>query len=254
MKSSSDPLFQTAPQDRREWWALLRRLVGWVYDIELPEVQCPPEELARVAAELAGKPLPPAVVEWMAFTHGLHKAPPIVDDGYYGHSFRIEVDPANEALVINCWRECAQWAIHYSDLEQNDPPVNAYDYVQSRKGFVHRKSYGQAPLTHYALHAALNYSPGLDGWIDWGTMGCGLDNPRAFLEELRATKGAVVSPPYGSLTFVEGEGWLAWIIDGWTPWGRNKGGLYLRTQSGLRAKNIPKPIRDKVELRWRVMP
>jgi hypothetical protein len=84
-------------------------------------------------------------------------------------------------------------------------------------------------------------------------MGSNLDNPKAFIEQLRATKGAVVSPTYGSVTFVEGEGWLAWVLHGWTPWGENKGGLHLRARSGISTITIPKPIRERVGIRRRVM-
>lgn len=253
MASAHEPLFQNVPQDRHEWWALLRRLVGRVCDTDVPEVDCPPVELARVEAELGGKPLPSAVVEWMAFVQSLREAPELVADSYWGHSFRVEDAPANEALVVNCWRECAQWSIPYCYLAADDPQVWAFDFVQKRGGFVHRKSYGHAPLTHYALHCVLNYTPWLDGWINWGMMGSDLDNPKAFIEELHATKGALVSPNYGSLTFVEGEGWMAWIIHGWTPWGKNKGGLHLRTRSGINTKTIPKPIREMAGIRRRIM-
>jgi hypothetical protein len=66
---------------------------------------------------------------------------------------------------------------------------------------------------------------------------------------VRATKGALVSEPYGSLTFAEVPGWVAWVIKDWTPWGKNTGGLYLRMSERVDTKNIPAPIKAQVRLR-----
>ena len=228
---------------------MLTRVLERVYGIEMPVIARPSQEIERVKSELKGLPLPPAVIEWMVLAQRIRNSPEILADSYWAHTLRVEAAPANEALVINCWRGCAQWAVPYPHLGQDDPPLWAYDYSRKQASFVHRKTYGQAPMTHYALHWVLNYTPWLDGWVNWGTMGSRLKDTKAFIESVRASGDGLVSEAFGSVTFVEGPGWIAFAVKGWTPWGKDQGTLRLRMSEGVDRRSIPKPICELVELR-----
>ncbi len=117
--------------------------------------------------------------------------------------------------------------------------------VQRQKGFVLRKSYGRAPVTQLALQCVLRHSPWATGWKDYAFRAT--DHPKGFIEELRRTKGANVSDPFGSVTFVEGNGWVAYAVNGYCHFGPQKF-VRLYTSEDARLEEMPKPIREVFQL------
>jgi hypothetical protein len=242
------PVFQQLPIQPRGWWLLLRRLVERIYEVEMPDDVDRVAGEAKGLEEVLGRPLPPSVIEWMAFTRDLRHCSEQAAGDFWHYSFQVEDFPEQQSISLNRYYDCMKWGVAYQDLTQDDPPVSAYDYVQRHQGFVRRKTYAQAPLTHYALHCVLNYSPWLSGWTAYSTMGSELQDPRGFVEQLRGTNGALVSEPFGSLTFAEGPGWLAFVMNGYSPYGRQKA-LYLRFKKTVRLRDIPEPIRAQVQMK-----
>ena len=128
----------------------------------------------------------------------------------------------------------AQWCVAVTDLGEDDPPVGVYGLISKKNVHSLRKSLPRLPLTQFALHSLLDCAGSNYCW-----MGSNLDDPEGFLRSLPAT--IPVSASFGSLRFMEGEGWLAYACFGTAPDGRKKR-LTLRFRDGVRLRDIPKVI------------
>ena len=237
------PVFRDAlpSDDYRDWWRLIRRLAGQLYAVELPDIGRAPARARTLQAQLGVKRLPPSLVEWIAFVGDLKRRSDWATDDL--DTFRARKFPEAPAVSLYAgsihdgW---AQWCINVADFDEDDPPVCVYGYVSTRNVHVLRKSYPRLPLSLFALHNLLDC-----GYSNYGYMGSELEDPEGFLRSLAA--GVPVSAPFGSLRFIEGTGWLAYVRNGPTTCGREKR-LTLRFTEGVRFRDIPKPIRDLVQL------
>jgi hypothetical protein len=193
-------------------------------------------------AQLGVKRLPPTLVERIAFFGDLKRRSDWATEDL--DTFRARKFPEAEAVSLYAgsihdgW---AQWCVRVADFTHDDPPVSVYGYVSTRNEHVLRKSYPRLPLSQFALHNLLDC-----GYSNYSYMGSELEDPDAFLRSLPA--GVPVSAPFGSLRFIEGTGWLAYVRNGAATCGREKR-LTLRFTEGVRLRDIPKPIRDLVELK-----
>jgi hypothetical protein len=242
------PVFQHIPDDWRGRWRLIRTMMGRVYNVNLPEVGRKPRLSKKLTSQLAGRRLPPSVLEWIAFGQDLHKCNDAIGASMAHYSLEATELPEHDSISLAKYYDCMQWGVGYSDFDEEDPPVSAYAFVPRRNQWTLRKSYGRAPVTQFALHCALNHTPWLHGWTSYSYMGSDVTDPDAFLEQLRRTKGVQVSDPFGSLTFVEGIGWVAYIVNGYWLFGRDTF-LRLYFTKGVRLSEIPKPIRDLVQMK-----
>jgi hypothetical protein len=93
----------------------------------------------------------------------------------------------------------------------------------------------------------LRHTPWLNGWKDYAWRSAGLTDAKGFVEKLRATQGVQVSDAFGSVTFVEGNGWMAYVVDGYTHFGPDKF-TRLYSSQHARLREIPKPIRNLFQL------
>jgi hypothetical protein len=239
------PIFQHIPDSWRERWRLIRTMVARIYKTDIPDIGRVPRLPKVLKSQLGEKRLPPSVIEWMAFAQDLEKC---CREAVWPYSFQVADFPEFESILLNQYYGCMRWAVAYCDLNQDDPPVSTYAYVQRQEGFVPRKSYGRAPVTQLALHCVLRHTPWLHGWKDYAYTAVELTDPNGFVKELRNTKGAQVSAPFGSVTFVEGNGWVAYIVNGYCHFGPQKFVRLYRTQDA-RLPDIPKPIRDLLQLK-----
>ncbi len=241
------PISPNVAASWRDRWRFIRRLVERIYHVELRPVGPTPAEVPDLEAKLDGRSLSPSVVEWISFSKDLRACSETVVSDYSHYSLRVEDFPEHQSISLNQYYDCARWAVAYQNLEQEDPPVSTYGFVQRRKGFVLRKTYGQVPVTEYALHCVLNRTPWLTGWSSYSWMEAELQDPRGFVDELRNSRNARVSAPFGSVTLVEGAGWLAYVLDGYSPFARQKM-VRLNLQEGVQLPDIPRQLRDQVQL------
>ena len=238
-----------APVDFRDWWRLLRRFAGQVYEVQLPDVVGRVPARARtLQAKLAVKRLPPSLVEWIAFLDDLRRRSDWATEDLI--HLRARWFPEHKAVSLAATSVGYGWmqsGVALADFTHNDPPVTAYGYLEGRNKHVLRKSYPRLPLSLWALHTVLEYFGS-----NYSLMASPLDDPEHFLKRL--PKGVSISPALGSLRFVEGTGWFAWIRSGVMPTGREKW-LRLRFTEGVKLRDIPQPIRELVQmtqrsLRW----
>ena len=241
------PVFQHIPEDWRGRWRLIRTLVARVYNANMPDIGRAPRLPKELKSQLDGKPLPPSVIEWIAFGQDLAKCFEEAGDSIWPYSYQVTDFPEFESISLNQYYNCMRWGVAYRDFDQDDPPVSAYAFVQRQNGFVPRKSYGRAPVTQLALHCVLRHTPWLHGWKDYPYRNSELTDANGFIEELRRTKGAQVSDPFGSVTFVEGNGWVAYVVNGYCHFGREKF-IRLYSSQDARLQDIPKPIRKLFQL------
>ena len=238
------PVFRDAVPsgDYRDWWRLIRRLAGELYEVELPEIGRTPARARTLQAQLGVKRLPPSLVEWIAFVGDLKRrsdwATEDLDTFRAGSFPRTRPSPCTPGACTTAGHNGASGS---PTTRHDDPPVSVYGYVSTRNVHVRRKSYPRLPLSQFALHNLLNC-----GYSNYGFMGSELEDPEAFLRSLPA--GVPVSAPFGSLRFIEGTGWLAYVRNGPTTCGREKR-LTLRFTEGVRFRDIPKPIRDLVQMK-----
>jgi hypothetical protein len=242
------PVFQHIPDDWRERWRLIRTMVARVNDADMPDIGRVPRLRNELKSRLGRKRLPPSVIEWMAFAQDLQEIREQTGAAFSLYSLQVTDLPEYESISLNKWRECMQWGVAYRDFDQDDPPVSAYAFISRRNQWVLRKTHRRAPVTEFALHCALGHTPWLDGWKDYAYMSSGLDDANGFIKELRSMEGAQVSDPFGSVTFVEGVGWVAYIVNGYCHFGQQKF-LRLYHSQGARLRDIPKPIRELVGMK-----
>lgn len=236
------PVFQHIPDDWRGRWRLIRTLVGRVYNTTMPEIGRVPRRAKELQSQRGGKPLPPSVIEWMAFGQDLAKCCEQAGDSISPYSYEVSDFRERESILLNAYYDCMRWGVAYRDLDQEDPPVSAYAFVQRRSEWVPRKSRRRYPVTELALHCVLRHTPWLHGWKDYRWRATELTDANKWIEELRGTNGAQVSDAFGSVTFVEGNGWVAYVVNGYTHFGADKF-IRLYSSQDARVKDIPEPIR-----------
>ena len=241
------PVFQHIPDDWRERWRLIRTLVARVYNATMPDIGRVPRLPKALKSQLGGEQLPPSVIEWMAFGQDLAKCYEEAGDSVWPYSFQVTDLREFESISLNQYYAAMQWAVAYQDFDQEDPPVSAYYFVQRRNQWVLRKTHRRIPVTQLALHCVLRHTPWLNGWKDYSWRSTGLKDAKGFVEELRKTKGALVSDPFGNVTFVEGNGWVAYVVNGYTHFGPDKF-IRLYSSQDARVRDIPKPIRKLFQL------
>ena len=201
----------------------------------------------KLQAELGVQRLPPSLVEWIAFLEDLRRRSDWATEDLT--NLRAQSFPEHKAVSLNATSVGSGWmqsGVALADFGHDDPPVNAYGYVEGRNQHVLRKSYPRFPLSHWALHTVL------ESGSDYALMGSPLDDPVSFLR--RVPKNVPISASFAGLRFVEGEGWFAYVRNGATPYGREKY-LLVRFTEGVKLRDIPQPIRDQVQmtnasLRW----
>lgn len=238
------PVFRDAvpTSEFRQWWTLIRQLVGQIYGVKLPGIGRTPARARKLQEILGVKRLPPSLVEWIAMLEDVRRLSDWATEDLT--TCRARHFPEHKAVSLNAgsihdgW---AQWGMALADFRHDDPPVNVYGYLMTRDEHVLRKSYPRLPLTQWALHTMLGTAGSNYGW-----MGSDLDDPEEFLIKVAAK--APVSVPFGSLRFIEGRGWLAYVCNGPTEAGRDKR-LTLRFTDGVKFRDIPQPIRDQVQLK-----
>ncbi len=233
------PVFQDIPEDWVGRWQLIRRFASRVHSVRLPDVGRIPDLVDDMEAQLDGRRLSPSIVEWMAFIEDLcAKSPNAKTSFTLGENYQTKNHPEYAAIVLAV-RE-RMWAVAYDDLDKGDPPVGTWGWVERRGQFVYRKSLMHAPVTQFALHLFA-----LLGGYRWSTMGSELADADAFVESLKGA-GASVSEPFGSLRFIEGRGWFAYVQKGYDLY-EGRGERVRLSWHGRRSlEDFPKPLRDQV--------
>jgi hypothetical protein len=190
--------------------------------------------------------LSPSIVEWIAFIEDLCARSPIARENLtYDGNTRTEFDPRNAAIRLKVWER--MWAVACDDLDEEDPPVGVWGWVEQRGEFVHRKSLPRAPVTQFALHAFVGMH-----WREWPEMGSDLVDASidadAFVQSLREA-GVCVSEPFGSLRFIEGPGWFAYVQKGYDLFERRREQVRLKYHGRHRLEDFPKLLRDRVGMK-----
>jgi hypothetical protein len=236
------PVFSDAsPADFRDWWRLIRNFAGRVYEVRLPDVGRVPARAQALKVKLGVKRLPPSLVEWIAFLDDLRRRSDWATEDL-AH-LRARRFPEHQAVSLASTSVGYGWmqsGVALTDFARDDPPVSAYGYLEGRNQHVLRKSYPRLPLSLWALHMVVEHFGS-----NYSLMASPLVDPERFLRRLPS--GVSISGALGSLRFVEGTGWFAWIRNGVTPCGRERW-LRLRFTEGVKLRDIPPPIRDLVQM------
>jgi hypothetical protein len=231
-------------EDPKEWWTLIRQLASRLYAVDLSSNDRVPPSARALRTRLGVSHLPPSLVQWMAFLTDLKRTSDWASEDL--ESFHCRPFPECQAVSLRCgsikngW---VQWGVAIADFTLDDPPVGVYGHISTSGVHVLRKNYRPLPLTQFALHSVLDCAGSNYRW-----MGSDLDDPEAFLCSLPAS--VPISASFANLRFMEGEGWLAYVCDGATPSGRQKR-LTLRFTNEVRIRDIPKIVRDQVQLKPR---
>jgi hypothetical protein len=233
------PVFQSIPDDCLGRWRLIRRFASRVYSVKLPDVGRAPDQVREIEAHLDGRRLSPSIVEWIAFIGDLCAKSPGAKSDFAWPGEQQTKNHAECAAIALAVHE-RMWAVAYDDLDEEDPPVGTWGWVEHRGQFVYRKSLSRAPVTQFALHAFANRV-----WWRWTMMGSELDDADAFVESLKAA-GASVSEPFGSLRFIEGRGWVAHVQKGYDLYEGRGERVKLKWHGRRSLEDFPKPLRDQV--------
>jgi hypothetical protein len=236
------PVFHNIPDDWLGRWRLIRRFASRVYSVKLPDVGRVSDLAREIEAQLDGRRLSPSIVEWIGFIEDLSSTSPRAKDNLTYGGNRTRNQPEYGAITLKVWER--MWAVAYEDLDKEDPLVGTWGWVEHRNRFVYRKSLPQAPVTQFALHAFANTL-----WLRWTMMGCdfvdaGIDADD-FVESLKAA-GVPVSEPFGSLRFIEGRGWVAYVQKGYDIWERRREQVTLKWHGRRSLEDFPKLLRDQV--------
>ncbi|MBX7220007.1 MAG: TIGR02996 domain-containing protein [Blastocatellia bacterium] len=119
-----EPVFREVPQGWKERWRLLREFVERWHGIPLGDVGRYQEKVQETESQLH-RSLPPAVKEWIAFSHELLEA------GWFGGVLRDDywvedlVEHNNVSLLIQCEGDF-YWAVKNEYLSEDDPHVTGY--------------------------------------------------------------------------------------------------------------------------------
>lgn len=213
----------------------------------MPDVGRVPRLPRGLKARLADQQLSPSVVEWMAFGQDLAACCKQTGDHLFPYTYQVADFPEGQSILLNEYYDCMRWGVPYRDLECEDPLVSTFAYVPKRGTWVHRKSYRRLPVTELALHCALMHTPWLHGWRNYAWRSSGIEDASGFIDAIRAVRGATVSDSFGCVTFVEGTGWLAYVVNGYTHFGPDRF-IRLYTSELARLKEIPKPVREMFQL------
>ena len=239
------PVFQHIPDDWLGRWQLIRRFGSRVYSVKLPEVGRIPDLVHEIEEQLDGKRLSPSMVEWIAFVEDLSSISSRAKHNLTYGGDQTENHPEYAAISLKVWER--MWAVAYDDLDHEDPPVGTWGWVQHRDQFVYRKSLPRAPVTQFALHAFASTL-----WMRWTMMGsdlvdAGIDADD-FVELLKAA-GVRVSEPFGSLRFIEGRGWVAYVQKGYDMWERRREQVTLKWHGRRSLEDFPKLLREQVGMK-----
>src|SRR5262245_56039523 len=104
------PVFRDAvpSNDYREWWRLIRRVAGQLYEVELPDVGRLPARSRTLQAKLGVKRLPPSLVEWIAFLEDLKRRSDWATDDL--DTFRARKFPEDNAVSLYAGSVHDGWA------------------------------------------------------------------------------------------------------------------------------------------------
>jgi uncharacterized protein (TIGR02996 family) len=171
-----EPVFRDVPDGWKERWRLLREFTERWLRIPVGDVGGRQREIQNAERQLKVK-LPPAVREWIAYTHDLKEQDAFDDvqrvayDGAPLDSYEVTKlkDFAAVSLLLMGGGDAMYWAVRKKHLRLPDPPVDWYglDDERARGGrFVHIRPWPQH-VTSFAFEHFFGYIHGAGGgfWV-----------------------------------------------------------------------------------------
>jgi uncharacterized protein (TIGR02996 family) len=165
-----EPVFRDVPEGWKERWRLLREFTERWYGIPVGDVGGRQREIQDAERRLKVE-LPPAVREWIAYTHDLteqeafHDVQRKVVDDDLRNSYEVAKLKDFAAVSLVVMVGVGIWAVRKKHLRLPDPPVDRYvwDYKSGPEDrFVHRGPWPQH-VTSLAVEQFLQYIHGAGG-------------------------------------------------------------------------------------------
>ena len=186
-------------------------------------------------SDVPGVPaLPNSFRKWVAFSRSLS-----TDVGFHFFDFEPRYDKTLEHVTVANFNQFGQWGVRSSEIETDDPPVDAFQFVRSKNKFVPRKMSRVNSLTQWVLELLIEH-----GSIN--SIGSTLTSPTQFVTELRTH--CPVSERIGNLFLTGDIDWYATVSAGAGPFGSAKS-VILRYKHTADQTRIPQFLRDTVGLK-----
>lgn len=186
----------------------LRTFLSRWFGVSLPPAGGGHADAERLSREL-GRPLGPAVTEWVALTADLQGP---ATCGVLRDGRRIADWPEHACLSLNLQAEQdVHWAVRYEDLGAGDPPVSMYWRDFDAEPLTFRacdEDTGPTSVTVFGIGYLLSYTRGSSGF------GRSIDDRARLAEQLEAA--GIMGTTVGDIWIGEGEGWFALIDAMWT--------------------------------------
>lgn len=199
-----------------------------MYGISRPSSAHGPINLPGISA------FPKSFSNWVTFSQNLS-----TDVGFHFFDFEPRYDKTLEHVTVANFNQFGQWGVRSTEIDLNDPPVDAFQFVRAKNKFVPRKMSRVNSLTQWVLELLIEH-----GSIH--SIGTTLTSPAKFVAELRSH--CPVSERIGNIFLTGSDDWYATVSAGAGPFGSAKN-VILRYKDTTDQAKIPQFLKDAVSLR-----
>ena len=215
---------QTLQVEVEQRWIAIYKFAKQMYDMPRPRSNSSSAKLKEISRPGI------SLINWISFSTKIRK-----DPGFHFFSFEPVVD--NElGIVIANFNEFGKWSIELDNVNLEDPPIKAYQFVASKKAFVERKQSRVQTFTQWILELIIEFG-------SLNQIGSSLTSPTKFVRQLK--EHCDVSDRIGNIFLTGGTDWFATIGCGSSPFGNTKS-IILRYKENADLSRVPKVILEAV--------